>query len=219
MQEGDLVAIVRTVSSDRLIQQFTSDRLVLRRAIDRLNYRSNPYSAFNNPQDVRMSVPLPVFDTNDPNFATEVVIDPTLVQEDTVDDVKRVSRTFMSLSVANSVIDSMRTIPGRKNLVFISGGLPAFQIGQGGNLVGNVNSAFVSLIDNAIRSGVVINTMDILGLKPPTPKFSDTPGRSSLGVSPDQGITGESTLDPNNPFQRPFGRGPDSTLLGDSPLV
>lgn len=211
MKEGDLVAIVRTISGSDLTQQFTSDKQMLRRAIDKLNYRSNPYSAFNNPQDLKLNIPQPVTDTNDPNTATEVVIDPNLGREDTIDDVKRTSRAFMSLVVANSVIDSMRTIPGRKNLILISGGIPTFQIGQGGNLIASVKDVFANLADNAMRSGVVINTMDIQGLKTIAPKFSDTPGKSSLGPQ-------ERTIDVNNPFDRPFGFGIDSNLLGDSPF-
>lgn len=211
MKEGDLVAIVRTINNGDLIQQFTSDKQMLRRAIDRLNYRSNPYSAFNNPQDPKMYLPPPLVDTSDPNFATEVVIDPSLGHEDNIDDVKRTSRAFMSLVVTNSVIDSMRIIPGRKNLVLISGGLPTFQIGQGGSLIASVKDMFTNLIDNAMRSGVVINTMDIQGLKATAPNFSDTPGKSSLGPR-------ERTIDVNNPFDRPFGFGLDSKLLGDNPF-
>src|SRR6266571_6527358 len=47
MQEGDLVAIVRTVGGKGLLEQFTADRQILRRAISQLGVRTvPPYLAF-----------------------------------------------------------------------------------------------------------------------------------------------------------------------------
>src|SRR5437763_13535616 len=44
MHEGDLVAIVRVVGGNGLLQQFTSDKQILRRAIAQINAQSTPYS-------------------------------------------------------------------------------------------------------------------------------------------------------------------------------
>src|SRR5690242_18752843 len=43
MQEGDLVAIVRTVGGKGLLQQFTGDRQLLRRSIAQLNVITHPF--------------------------------------------------------------------------------------------------------------------------------------------------------------------------------
>ena len=57
MQEGDLVAIVRTVGGKGLLQQFTSDRQLLRRAIAQLMVVTNPLQSFNNPSQEGVNNP------------------------------------------------------------------------------------------------------------------------------------------------------------------
>src|SRR6266496_1060183 len=48
MREGDLVAILRVIGGNGLLQQFTSDRRLLRRAIAQITPRLHAYSVFNN---------------------------------------------------------------------------------------------------------------------------------------------------------------------------
>src|SRR5207253_1826725 len=65
MQDGDLVAIVRTVGGKGLLEQFTTDHTILRRAIAQLGIRSvPPYLAFGGNDPGRItSVPAPLSDT------------------------------------------------------------------------------------------------------------------------------------------------------------
>jgi hypothetical protein len=122
----------------------------------------------------------------------------------------QIPRAMLGLSVANQLVDSLRQVPGRKNLVLLSGGLPLFDLSRTGQIVGDITQLFHTLTDNATRSGVVINTMDVRGLKATgaVAKFDDTPAKSALGGGTFAGSD-------ENPL---LGRGIDTARLGDRPL-
>lgn len=201
MVEGDLVAIVRTVGGQGLLEQFTADRQILRRAIAQLGVRSiPPYLAFGGGESDRVNVPAPAADTT----ATETVSSNNTFEGPT-EGTNQIPRAMLALSVSNYIIDSLRQIPGRKSLVLLSGGLPLFDLSLNGSIISDIGQLFRILTDNATRSGVVINTMDVRGLTTAgaVAKFDATPGRSALGIAP------ESTV----------GRGYDPLLLGDRSLT
>ncbi len=185
MREGDLVAIIRTVGGKGLLQQFTSDKQLLRRAIAQLNISTNPYMQFDNPaQDRFTSNPLPTgTDEGEGNFE-DIGLTNTA---DPNDEFQRLRRGLMSLTTANFVINSLKEIPGRKSLVIISGGIPIFETANNGSAYSNVSYLLNQLSDNAVRAGVVVNTMDPRGLKASSgvASFVDTPARSALGGAQD----------------------------------
>jgi VWFA-related protein len=200
MQEGDLVAIVRVVGNNDLVQQFTTDKDVLRRAISQISARLHAYSAFNNMVTGGMlsqqltdaaaaegpapntrtgggpggegSVPLSTL-PSDAISAASANLDAS------EDGAMKAQRTLSTLVAAGEVIDSMKQLPGRKNMVLLSGGLPLFetssqQVKVGGvpvsmietkSYYGDLNYLVRGLTDRASRAGVVINTMDVRGLK------------------------------------------------------
>jgi len=207
MQDGDLVAIVRTVGGMGLLEQFTTDRTILRRAVSQLGVRSiPPYLAFGGAEAGRITAPpSPLAD----GTATETVTS-GLEFEGPSEGTNQVPRGILALSVSNYVVNSLRQIPGRKNLVLLSGGLPLFDLTRSGAVIGDVSQLFRVLTDNATRSGVVINTMDVRGLKASgaVARFVDTPGKSALGGGTFAGGN-ENTA----------GRGPDMSLLGDRSLT
>src|SRR5207247_313564 len=180
MQEGDLVAIVRTVGGKGLLEQFTTDRSILRRAIAQLGIRSiPPYLAFGGNDLGRItSVPAPLSDTT-----ASDTIESEQEFEGPSEGTNKVPRGILALSVSNFVVYSLRQIPGRKNLVLVSGGLPLFDLTRTGAVVGDIGQIFRELSDNATRSGVVINTLDVRGLKAQgaVASFSMTPAKSALG--------------------------------------
>ena len=187
MQEGDLVAIFRVGGGKGLLQQFTSDRQLLRRAIAAITITVHPFSAFNNPSQTRQSgnpvrVDAAASETGDtPNSDLGDVGIQDISGAN--DDVNRLFRGLFALSTANQVIDSLRQIPGHKNMVIISSGIPLFESGSSGSNYSNVSYMLNRLSDNAIRSGVTVNTLDPRGLRatPGVVGFSDTPTRSALG--------------------------------------
>jgi hypothetical protein len=78
-------------------------------------------------------------------------------------------------------------------VVIVSGGIPIFENSNAGAAYSNVSSILNQLRDDAIRAGVVVNTLDPRGLRatPGVKGFEDTPAHSALDM----------TLDPA------FGRG------------
>lgn len=213
MQEGDLVAIVRSVGGVELLQQFTTDKQLLLQAIALLTPKITPFSVSDAPLPGEKITRDPAQDgLGGPDITGQLTGgDPNLILENANDDTTRTFRALIPLTVASSVIQSLRQIPGRKNLVIISGGIEGFNITQDGSITGNVTQQFRQLADSAIHSGVAINTLNISGLSTTggVAKFKDTPGRSALGAA-----TGAS--DPENPFSIGFGRGVDDQLLGNS---
>jgi VWFA-related protein len=212
MRAGDLIAIVRVAGGRGLLQQFTSDRQLLRRAIAEIRPTLNAYSAFNNitaneainTQPSRAAV-------GDNGIAMPQIA--SVPDVDVSDQgITSGQRAMITLHTSGEVVNSMKTLPGRKNLVLISGGLPLYEaspseasvngvptpIAEVNSYLNNVSYLLRQLTDRASRAGVVINTFDFRGLK------------ASRGVSlfTDPGNEGRSAL---------FGGGGSDTNFGRSP--
>lgn len=221
MQQGDLVAIVRVLGNTDLLGQYTSDKLMLLRAIDAVTPRSHPFST---------SVPnfgsvdaTPSADDSGTN--TEAVSN-SLDAESQTDSVNKGFRTLIPLATTNSVILGLKSIPGRKTLVLISGGLPLYESNEQGTVIdrttgeslavqeirpiyGDTSSLIQTIVDNAGRAGVVVNTMDVRGLqpRPGVRGFQDTEAKSGLGMSVGSASVGGGGMNPG------FGRTPDMALI------
>jgi VWFA-related protein len=182
MRDDDLVAIVRVVGGRGLLEQFTSDKPLLRRAIAEITPTSSPYSAFNNlPNPERTDKAPTPFGGGDAGGGATIVssVGNGLDYDAAPDAVTQGMRALSALSVTGEVVDSLKPLPGRKSLVLISGGLPAFdttrqQINVNGYplsvqdarpITSGMESLIHRLTDRASRAGVVINTLDIRGLK------------------------------------------------------
>jgi VWFA-related protein len=204
MQQGDLVAIVRTVGGKGMLEQLTSDKETLRRAVAQLKtITANPYAnAGGNEASAMLQqmVEGTGLGSNAENLGDIGVESVT----NAADESTRISRLLIGLATAQKVIESLRDIPGRKSLVLMSGGLPGFgaggssTVGIGGNarmmmpsmsagLSSYLNTLLKILADAAVRSGVVINTMDPRGLNamPGVRGFRDTPASSGLSMTAD----------------------------------
>ena len=190
MQDGDLVAIVRVVGGKGLLQQFTSDRQLLRRAIALITPTSHPLMQFNNPDYARFSgIPQP-FGAGGDNAMTASPDAADTGNSDitsATDETNRLFRGLSALSTAQYMIDSLREIPGHKNVVLVSSGIPILETNSAGAAYSNVTSILDQIADNASRAGVVINTLDPRGLRatPGVAGFQDTPARSSLDFNLD----------------------------------
>ncbi len=222
MLQGDLVAIIPVVGGSGLLAQYTADKVLLRRAIARLTPKVHPFST---------NAPTFTPATGTPGAADETatpgdIVSSGLDAESLTDDLNKGFRTLMALATANSVITSLKPLPGRKSVVLLSGGLPLYQSNEQGVVIdrstgeslpiqeirplfGDISSLINSITDNAARSGVVVNTMDVRGLQP-TPGvrgFQDTPGKSGLGITVGNQSIGGGGMDPT------FGRTPDMALI------
>lgn len=211
MRNGDLVAIVRTVGGRGLLEQFTNDRQILRRAVNDLGVRTvPPHLAFPGNEPGRItSTPAPFGDATASDTVGSTRSNDEF--EGPSEGTNQIPRSMLGLSVANQVVNSLKQIPGRKNLVLLSGGLPLFDVSRTGGIIADIAQVFRQLTDNATRSGVVINTMDVRGLKTTgaVAGFRDTPAKSALGGGTFAG--GDENAN--------FGRGMDTARLGDRSLT
>jgi len=181
MLEGDLVAIVRVIGGNGILQQFTSDKQILRRAIAQITPRLHTYSAFDNltsPDQLRTDLTQAIANEGGP-VPMESVSRGNTNLDASDDGTVRGFRALSTLATASEVINSMKPLPGRKSLVLLSGGLPLYEaapnqvlvggapisITEGRSYLGNVSFLMRQLTDRAGRAGVVINTMDVRGLK------------------------------------------------------
>ena len=230
MVPGDLVAIVSVVGGSGLLQQYSSDKDLLRRAITHLTQKTHPLST-----NVRNFAPVDAMPAAlDAQAASGDVGGPSqegLAAESLTADVNTGFRVIMGLSTTDAVITSLRPIPGRKSVVLISDGLPLFESSEQGVLMdnttnerlpvtearplfGDITSLIDEITDNASRSGVVVNTMDVRGLqaRPGIRGFQDTEAKSSMGMTAGSASIGGGGMDPT------FGRAPNAALIasGDS---
>jgi VWFA-related protein len=182
MREGDLVAIVRVVGGGGLLQQFTTDKRILRRAISRISPNTHPFGAFHDfksAEAINTQRLAAAAEESVTAFPAESISSANSNLDVSEEGTTRAFRALVTLNVAGDVTNSMRTLPGRKSLVLISGGLPLGEtalnsVVMGGAPVpivetraylGNVNYLLKQLVDRASRAGVVINTLDIRGLQ------------------------------------------------------
>jgi VWFA-related protein len=178
MSEGDLVAIVRVVGGKGLLQQFTADRQLLRRAVSLITPVIHPFGSSEEPDQARMTNPVAAQALDSPTAAESALEPPEIFSSN--DDTVRYNRSLALITTANLVIDSLKQIPGRKNLVLITGGIPIFEIT---GPYSNTSAILGQLADKAFRAGVVVNTYDPRGLRatPGVKSFQATPARSALG--------------------------------------
>jgi len=209
MREGDLVAIVRVVGGTGLLQQFTSDKRILRTAIERITPQLTAMSAFNNlPSEEMIRQNLAnltggVISGENSNRSVDSINAANNNLDGSNEGATRGYRVLSTLVTASELTNSMKTLPGRKSLVLISGGLPLAETSQKQEEIGDqlgaapvsipetrsyiagVNDVLRKMIDRATRAGVVINTLDIRGMQANrgVSRFTDpgNEGTSSLG--------------------------------------
>jgi len=182
LTDQDLTAIVTSAGSLGVVEQFTRDRRILRYAVDRLGARPNARDSLFSPYIAAM------VDRGDREalqvaraiYAAEERLppnDPTLTQM-----VQMRARQVLSeatylrraaLITLREVVQRLGDLPGQRLLVMVSDGFTLFD--HGGSQDTN---DLQSVTSRAVRSGVVIYSIDAKGLQPP-PLFD-----ASLGNIP-----------------------------------
>ena len=215
MREGDLVAIVRVIGGNGLLQQFTSDKRLLHRAIAQITPQLNAYSAFNNltsEEKIRQLLSDAASAADVPGQSRSV--DSINAANSNIDGSNEATtrgfRALATLLTASEVTNYMKVLPGRKSVVLVSGGLPLAETSTGQVMIGdsrgaapvtmaetrsyisNVNYILHTLVDRASRAGVVINTLDIRGLTAArgVSRFTD-PGNEATSSLISSGTAGQ----------------------------
>ncbi|MBC7899061.1 MAG: VWA domain-containing protein [Saprospiraceae bacterium] len=176
MQEGDLVAIIRTGAGIGALQQFTTDRRQLYAAIEKVRWNASGAGK------IGAFAPLQArIDTGEEE--TEPV-----PGERTPEGIERENNDFRqsifatgTLGAVNYVVRGMADLPGRKSVMLLSDGFKLFTKDAGGFVEsGRVLESLRRLVDQANRASVVVYTMDARGLQVTgIMAADDTGGRSA----------------------------------------
>ncbi len=175
MQEGDLVAIIRTGAGIGALQQFTTDRRQLLAAIEKVKWNSGGagnIGAFA-PLQARPDDDEPLTDTSSAEAAQQ-----------SMDDFRESLFAAGTLGAVNYIVRGMRDLPGRKSIMLLSDGFNILTKDPSGfTETSRVYQSLLRLIDLANRASVVVYTMDARGLQITGLTASDsTAGRSGVDL-------------------------------------
>jgi len=196
MQEGDLVAIIRTGSGLGMLEQFTSDKRILYTAIENLVW--NPLS-----RDM-----MPTFaDTSGADEMDSIQAEQQAEQQAVADsfaEFQETSFTTGTLGATTFVVRSLRNFPGRKSVILLSDGFRINSKTNNDNSTQQVLQSLQNLVELANRSSVVIYSIDAKGLQPFMPG-ADVAGRPSATAHTDALQTAQEALEGLNYVSRETG--------------
>jgi VWFA-related protein len=174
MQEGDLVAIIRTGAGVGALQQFTSDKRLLYAAIDRVKWNSRGragIAAFAAIEDSPLVAASLKPSADGPVAGTMTGTDIERDARERVGDFKDQIFAVGTLGAINYIIRGLRQLPGRKSVVLLSESMKLFDSKGAENY--RTMQALRRLTDLANRASVVIYTIDPRGLPYIGPTASD----------------------------------------------
>lgn len=158
MQDGDLVAIIRTGAGIGALQQFTSDKRILLAAIEKIKWNPRGTGGIGAFAPIESGFP----NSNETEGGDED--QPT----DQLAELNQFRETIFAtgtLGAINYVIRGMGELPGRKSVMLLSDGFSLFSTSANGfRDVNRVNDSLRRLVDLANRASVVIYTLDARGL-------------------------------------------------------
>ena len=183
MQDGDLVAIIRTGAGVGALQQFTADRRQLLAAIERVKFNSAGTGALAFFNNVSGSM------SQDVVTAPAAGLEPTPVDEFTIDPPNADDRATLdtrfnafrenifasgTLGALNFIVRGMNELPGRKSVILMSDGLQLVTRDAAGRpSLSRIHPALQHLIDRANRASVVFYTIHAPGLVAPMMEAAD----------------------------------------------
>jgi VWFA-related protein len=165
MQDGDLVAIIRTGAGIGALQQFTTDKRLLYAAIEKVRW--NPVGTG------RIGAFAPLEPT--PLQQQRAAGDTTVTDEDLAneknsmnafDDFRSSVFATGTLGALQYIVRGMGELPGRKSVMLLSDGFRLFERdSQGNQQSGRVLDYLRRLVDQANRASVVFYALDARGLQ------------------------------------------------------
>ncbi len=168
MQDGDLVAIIRTGKGIGALQQFTTDKRQLLAAIEKIQFNmsgSARVSAFN-PIDPTLKEQLNGSGDatgNTRNYGKDIENEREFESE--VNSFRESIFASGTLGAINYIIRGMKDLPGRKSIMLISDGFAMYVRNERGMpQASRILDSLLRLIDLANRASVIIYTIDARGL-------------------------------------------------------
>ncbi len=176
MQDGDLVAIIRTGAGIGALQQFTTDKRQLYAAIEKVRWNpigNGKIGAF------APLAPLPPTQQTGTETQEDDATKPATDTE--FNNFRESIFATGTLGAINFVVRGMQDLPGRKSVMLLSDGFKLFTTDDSGfKESSRVLDSLRRLVDLANRSSVVVYTMDARGLQTTgLTAADDTGGRSS----------------------------------------
>jgi VWFA-related protein len=164
MQDGDLVAIIRTGGGIGALQQFTTDKRMLYAAIEKVQWKpfgSGGISAFAPIE----ATPLERAKANGAEVSDEAIeAEKNFIAGES--NFREDIFATGTLGAINYIVRGMRELPGRKSVMLLSDGFQLFSRDASGFTSGSrVLDSLRRLVDLANRSSVVIYTLDARGLQ------------------------------------------------------
>jgi VWFA-related protein len=161
MQEGDLIAIIRTGAGIGSLQQFTNDKRQLYAAVEKVRYNPLGTGRIGAFAPVEAKIQGSEAPEAQPGERTEAGI------QKEFEGFREAVFATGTLGAVNYVVRGMQDLPGRKSIMLLSDGFRLFQEDAlGFRESGRVYQSLQRLIDLANRASVVIYTMDGRGLQP-----------------------------------------------------
>ena len=180
MQEGDLVAIVRTSGGLGATQSFTSDKRQLLLAIEKIRWFPMSRGGLTTFEPIRPDSLEELAryndDPKDPNSRiTKDMAEKEKQMSQRVTEDSQDFGTYGTFGALRYIIRAMKELPGRKSLVLFSEGFANTENIPGTNMkrLNRFTQAIESLTDLANRSSVVIHTVDPRGLLVPSGQAAD----------------------------------------------
>ena len=170
MQEGDLVAIIRTAAGIGSLQQFTNDKRQLHLAIDRVRWNAMGRGGIGAFEPLQRPMAGENRELNERGggyggFQREF------------EDYSNSVFTTGTLGAIEYVVRGMEELPGRKSVLLLSDGFRLVVDEDGFRTMSNrALEGMRRLVDSANRASVVISTMDARGLQYFGLTAADDPG-------------------------------------------
>lgn len=166
VQDGDLVAIIRTAGGIGALQQFTSDKRQLMAAVDKIkfNMRGQSKVAVFEPIAPSLREQLSGEGAGAKDFSEEIKREREL--DAAANQFRADAFAAGTLGALNYVIRGMAELPGRKSVVMLSDGFRIMtRDARGMPRTSIVRSALNHLADAANRASVVLYTLDARGVE------------------------------------------------------
>jgi VWFA-related protein len=181
MQEGDLVAIIRTGSGIGALQSFTSNKLQLLAAVEKIRWNSYGRSGIGTFDPIQTTLKEDLSGMQKSDGSTR---DPEGDKEDKafqeqVNQFRNENFSVGTLGALNYIIRGMKQLPGRKAVLFFSEGFPLSGPGYF-----RILEQMRIIADLANRSSVIIYTLDPRGLQNPYMASADEVIRDIMPSDP-----------------------------------
>ncbi len=164
VQDGDLVAIIRTGAGIGALQQFTSDKRLLYAAIERIRW--NPLGGKIGAFAPIQPSPLQQLRSSGDDSISDEDIEAERNAANSFEDFQGSVFATGTLGALRYIIGGMSELPGRKSVVLFSEGFRLMERDTSGHSEpGRVMDFLRRLIDQANRSSVVFYTVDARGLQ------------------------------------------------------